>query len=173
MTQKHKSERAILHIGNVGGSVVTTVGGDIVAGDKITNTTTRYTFHPGFAAQEQKQMFEKTLGLLGQALQAIKSDIEAHPALSPNQKSEILGEVAQQLKSFREISEKTQAIPVGKAPPTDVVTGIDTALGRAGRVMDKLQDLASKAGAIGQKVGEFSVKYAPLILEARRLFGLS
>jgi hypothetical protein len=45
-------------------------------------------------------------------------------------------------------------------------------LERTGGIVQKLQDVATKGSELAETVGKFALKYGPLILSARHLFGL-
>ena len=158
------------HIGSVGGGVNIKAGGDVVGGDKTTTTTTTIT--KGFAGEEQKQQFQTQMDALRETLRAMKTQIEAHPALSADQKEEMTEEVLHHVKALKEAREKTATVPAGKPAPADIASAVETTLDRAGGIMEKLQGMAKKTGAAVDTVGEFAVKYGPLILSARHLFGL-
>ena len=51
------STRGGFHIGTVGGNASFAAGGDMVAGDKITQTTTTTTVNNGFKQDDDKQKF--------------------------------------------------------------------------------------------------------------------
>ena len=73
---------------------------------------------------------------------------------------------------WKEVKEKTADVPTGKPAPAEIATKVEGALDRAGGIVDKLQGLASKTGDVAETIGKFAVKYGPLILSARHLFGL-
>jgi hypothetical protein len=168
MADEQKHQQGGFHFGKVGGKVAMTAGGDIVGGDKITTTT----IQKGFAAEEQKTQFQTQIDQLRDALRAFKMEIESHPALSSDQKEEIVSEVLQQVTALKQVKEKTAELPAGKPAPADVGSFVEETLGRAGKIVEKFQSLAKSTGEVAAKVGEFGVKYAPLILSARHLFGL-
>jgi hypothetical protein len=156
------------HFGNVGGNVSQSAGGDIVGGDKTTTTTTQV----GFADEEKKQQFHSEIEQLREALRAMKTEIEASASLDQDKKDEVISEILAQVKALKEAKEKTAEVPPGKAAPPNVATEIKGTLDRAGGIVDKLQNLAGKAGDVAETVSKFAVKYGPLILSARHLFGL-
>jgi hypothetical protein len=158
------------HFGNVGGNVSQSAGGDIVGGDKTTTTTT--TIQKGFAGDEQKQQFHSEIEQLREGLRAMKAEIEASASLNRDEKDEVISEILQQVKALKEVKEKTAEVPPGKSAPAKVGTEIEGALDRAGGIVDTLQGLAGKAGDVAETVGKFAMKYGPLILSARHLFGL-
>jgi hypothetical protein len=143
-------------------------GGDIVAGDKATTTV----IQEGFAGEEQKHQFRAQLDILCDALQALKTEIEAHPKLTADQKEKAESEILGNMNVLKGVKAETATVRVSEKPPTDVISTVDTALRRTGGVMDKLQGLAKTTVDVAEEIGAFSVKYGPLILSARRLFGL-
>ena len=156
------------HFGNVGGNVSQSAGGDIVGGDKTTTTTTQI----GFSGEEQKQQFHSEIEQLREALRAMKTQIEASVSLNQDEKDEIISEILQQVKELKGVKEKTAQVPAGAPAPAKVATEIEGALDRAGGIVYKLQGLAGKAVDVAETVGKFAMKYGPLILSARHLFGL-
>lgn len=156
------------HFGNVGGSVSQSAGGDIVGGDKTTTTTTTI----GFAGEEQKQQFHSEIEQLREALRAMKTEIEASVSLDQDKKDEVIAQILQQVKELKEVKEKTAEVPPGAPAPAKVATEIGGALDRASGIVDKLQGLAGKAGDVAETVSKFAMKYGPLVLSARHLFGL-
>jgi hypothetical protein len=156
------------HFGNVGGNVSQTAGGDIVGGNKTTTITTQI----GFAGEEQKQQFHSEIEQLREALRTMKAEIEASASLDQDKKDEIISEILQQVKALKEVKEKSAEVPPGEPAPPKVATEIEGALDRAGGIVEKLQALAAKTGDVAETVGKFAMKYGPLILSARHLFGL-
>ena len=158
------------HFGSVGGGVNLNAGGDIVGGDKTTTTTT--TIQKGFAGDDQKQQFQSEIDQLREALRAMKTEIEASASLDQDRKDEAIGDILQQIKALKEVKEKTADVPAGKPAPAQIATKVEGALDRAGGIVDKLQGVATKSVEIAEIVGKFAVKYGPLVLSARHLFGL-
>jgi phage-related minor tail protein len=156
------------HFGNVGGNVSQSAGGDIVGGDKTTTSTTQI----GFSGEEQKQQFHSEIEQLRAALRAMKTEIEASVSLDQDEKDEVISEILEHVKALKEVKEKTAEVPPGAPAPAKVATEIEGALDRAGGIVDRLQGLAGKAGDVAETVGKFAMKYGPLILSARHLFGL-
>jgi archaellum component FlaC len=145
-------------------------GGDVVGGDKTTTTTT--TIEKGFAGDEQKQQFQSEIDELREALRVMKTEIEASGSLDPDKKDQIVSEILAQVNALKEVKEKTADVPTGEPAPAKIATEVEGALDRAGGIVEKLQGLATKAADIGETVGKFALKYGPLILSARHLFGL-
>src|SRR5438105_1719860 len=109
-----------MHVGNAGGSMILSVGGDMTGRDETTTTTTTMTITKGFAAEDKKQQFQTDIDQLREALRAMKTEIEAHPALSADEKEEITAEILQHVTALKDVKEKTAAVPVGKQAPADV-----------------------------------------------------
>ena len=172
MAEEHTHTKGGFHFGAVGGKVEIKADGDIVGGDKTTTTTTTTTIQKGFAGEEQKQRFQAQIDQLHEALRAIKTEIEAHPSLSDDQKEAAAGEILQHVRALKEVKEMTAELPAGKQAPADVGSLVDTTLNRASGIFDKLQSLAKTTGDVAGKIGEFGKKFGPLILSARHLFGL-
>jgi DNA repair exonuclease SbcCD ATPase subunit len=145
-----------------------TAGGDVVAGDKTTTTT----IEKGFAGDQQKQQFQSEIDQLREALQAMKTEIEASASLQQDKKDEVINGILEQIKALKEVKEKTADVPTGKPAPAEIATKVEGALDRAGGIVEKLQGLATKTGDVAETVGKFAVKYGPLILSTRHLFGL-
>lgn len=125
-----------------------------------------------FVGEEQKQQFQTQIEQLRETLRAMKAAVEAHPTLSADEKEAMVAEIIQHVSALRAVKEKTASVAVGKAAPTDIATAVETTLDRASGVIDKLKTVAQNAGDVGAKLGDFAVKYGPLLLSARRLFGL-
>ena len=158
------------HFGNVRGNVIQRAGGDIVAGDKTTTTT--ITTQIGFADEQKKQQFHSEIEQLRETLQAMKAEIEASLSLDQDKKDEAISEILQQVQALKKVKEKATEVTPGKAVPAKIASEIEGALDRAGGIVDKLQTVAAKTGDVAETVGKFAVKYGPLILSARHLFGL-
>jgi predicted phage gp36 major capsid-like protein len=170
MSDTNEKSQGGFHIGNVGGSVNTNVGGDMVGRDKITTTTT--TIQKGFASEQKKQEFQEQIDQLREALRTMKTDIEKSAALDQDKKDQITSEILQKLNALKEVKDETAVVPAGKAPPAQVAAKVEGALERTGGIVQKLQDVATKGSELAETVGKFAVKYGPLILSARHLFGL-
>lgn len=168
MSDTNEKSGGGFHFGSVGGDVKMKAGGDIVGGDKTTTTT----IGKGFEGDEQKQQFQAEIDQLREALRAMKAEIEANASLDQDKKDEVVSELLQQVKALKEVKEETAAVPPGKPAPAEIATKVEGALDRAGGIVDKLQGLATKSGEVAETVGKFAIKYGPLILSARHLFGL-
>jgi hypothetical protein len=168
MSDTSEKSKGGFHFGNVGGGVNLSAGGDIVAGDKTTTTT----IEKGFAGDEQKQQFQSEIDQLREALRAMKMEIEASASLDQNKKDQVISEILQQVNALKQVKEETADVPTGKPAPAEIATKVEGALDRAGGIVDKLQGVATKSVEIAETVGNFAVKYGPLVLSARHLFGL-
>jgi len=170
MSDTRETSKGGFHFGNVGGGVNVEAGGDVVAGDKTTTTTT--TIKNGFAGDEQKQQFQSQVDQLREAFQAMKTEIEASASIDRDKKDQVISDIQQQVNALKQVKEETADVPTGKPAPAEIATKVVGALDRAGGIVDKLQGLATKTGDVAETVGKFAVKYGPLILSARHLFGL-
>ena len=168
MSDTSEKSKGGFHFGNVGGSVNLKAGGDIVGGDKTTTTT----IERGFAGDEQKQQFQLEIDQLREALRAMKAEIEASASLDQNKKDEVISEIQEQVNALKEVKEETANVSPGQPAPAKIATKVEGALDRAGGIVDKLQGVATKSVEVAETVGKFAVKYGPLILSARHLFGL-
>ena len=171
MSTNEEAARGGFHFGNVGRDAKMNAGGDIVAGDKTVTTTTTTT-QSGFQSEEQKQEFQKQLEALREALRDIKAKVEAGAGLSADQKDELTTEILQHVKALKEVKETTADLPPGQKPPADLGKMVESNLEKASSILDKVQAVAKKSAELAANVGEFALKYGPLVLSARHLFGL-
>ena len=172
MSTKEETARGGFHFGNVGRDAKMNAGGDIVAGDKQTVTTTTTTVQSGFQSEEQKQEFQKQLEALREALRDIKAKVEASAGLSADEKDELTTEILQHVKALKEVKETTADLPPGRKPPADISKMVESNLEKASGILDKVQAVEKKSADLAANVGAFAVKYGPLVLSARHLFGL-
>jgi len=172
MSTKEEKGRGGFHFGNVGRDAKMTAGGDIVAGDKHTVTTTTTTIQSGFQSEEQKQEFQEKLDALREALREIKGKLEASAELSADEKDELTTEILQHLKALKDVKETAAGLPPGQKPPADIGKMVDSNLEKASGFLDKVQAVVKKSAELGGSIGEFALKYGPLVLSARHLFGL-
>jgi len=172
MSDTSEKSEGGFHFGPVGGEVKIKASGDIVARDKTTTTTTTTTIQKGFAGDEQKQQFQSEIDQLREALRAMKTEIEASASLDQDKKDQVISEILQQVNALKQVKEETAAVPTGKPAPAEIATKVEGALDRAGGIVGKLQGVTTKSVEIAETVGKFAVKYGPLILSARHLFGL-
>src|SRR5206468_2228414 len=120
----------------------------------------------------QKKQFQSEIDQLREWLRAMKADIEASVSLDQDKKDQAISDILQQVNALKEVKEKTADVSPGKPAPPEIATKVEGALDSAGGIVDKLQALATKTGDVAETVGKFAVKYGPLILSARHLFGL-
>ena len=170
MSDTNEKSKGGFHFGNVGGNVKMKVGGDMVAHDKTTTTT--ITIQKGFAGDDQKQQFQSEIDQLREALQAMKTEIEASASLDQDKKDQVITDIQQQVNALKQVKEETADVPTGKPAPAEIATKVEGALDSANGIVEKLEGLATKTADIGETVGKFALKYGPLILSARHLFGL-
>jgi|SRR5258708_7549469 len=172
MSNESEETRGGFHFGNVGRDVTMKAGGDIVGGNKETTTTTTTTIQTGFKSEEQKQEFQKQLDALREALREIKGVVETSAGLTADEKDELSTEILHHVKTLKEVKETTAELSPGQKPPVDIGQMVESNLEQAGSILDKVQTVAKKSVELAAKVGEFGVKYGPLVLSARHLFGL-
>ncbi len=172
MSAKEEEARGGFHFGNVGRDAKMNAGGDIVAGDKHTVTTSTTTIQSGFQSEEQKQEFQKQLEALRETLRDIKAKVEASAGLSADEKDELTTEILQHVKALKEVKETTADLPPGQKPPADIGKMVESNLEKASGILDKVQAVAKKSAELAANIGEFALKYGPLVLSARHLFGL-
>ena len=158
------------HFGTVGGDVTISAEGDVGGGTKTTTTTTITQI--GFPGEAEKQQFHSEIEQFREALRAMKAEIEASASLDQDKKDEVVSDILEQIKSLKEVKEKTADLPTGESAPAQIATEVEGALDRAGGIIDKLKDLATKTWEGAEAVGKIAVKYGPLIASARHLFGL-
>lgn len=154
--------------GDVGGSVQLHAGGDIVGGDKSTSQTPI----GAFAEDSRKQSFLADLDALRQALRELRTQLDANAELDADAKDEIVLELVGQIKALAEAKTAAAQLPVGHTPGPGVAARVESALKRAGGLLEALEAVGRKGAGVATIVGEFAAKYGPLLLSARRLFGL-
>src|ERR1700732_3230832 len=81
------------NIGSVGGNVSVSAGGDVVAGDKVTTTTSTTTITNGFKQEQDKQQFVRNIEELRTALVELQSKIQEAAGVSQDDKDKIAAEV--------------------------------------------------------------------------------
>jgi hypothetical protein len=165
------STRGGLHIGTVGGNASFSAGGDIVAGDKVTQTTTT-TVNKGFKQDDDKQKFLKQIEELRVTLRELQAKTAEAPGLSQDVKDEIAAEVLQQVNALKKAKDEAAGLPVAKQPPPETLQVIEQGLESTGTVLDKVTTLCDKAVGIGEKIEPYVSKALPILLSARHLFGM-
>jgi hypothetical protein len=159
------------HIGTVGAGVSISAGGDVVAGDKVTTTSTT-TITNGFKQDENKEQFVHDIEELRTALGALQTQIQQAPGISDDDKDKIVAEVMQQVVALRTAKEEASSLPVAKQAPQDKGERIANTLEATGSLLDKVNALGTKAVEIGTAVKPYLEKALPLLLSARSLFGI-
>jgi hypothetical protein len=172
MSNESGERRGGFHFGNVGRNVSIKAGGDIVGGNKETTTTTTTTIQTGFKSEEQKQEFQKQLDALREALREIKGLVETSAGLTADEKDELSTEILHHVKTLKEVKETTAELSPGQKPSADIGQMVESNLEKASSILDKMETVAKKSVELAGKVGEFGLKYGPLVLSARHLFGL-
>jgi len=159
------------NIGSVGGSFSVSAGGDVVAGDKVTTTSTT-TITNGFQQEENKQQFVHDLEELRTTLREVQTKIQEAPGVSQDDKDKIAADVMQQVIALKTAKEEASSLPVGQQAPPDKGKQIESYLQSTGTLLDKVNELGAKAVEIGTTVKPYVEKALPLLLSARALFGI-
>jgi hypothetical protein len=165
------STRGGFHIGTVGGNASFSAGGDIIAGDKTTQTTTT-TVNNGFRQNDDKQRFLQQIDELRATLRELQTKTAEAPGLSQDAKDEIAAEVMQQVNVLKKAKDEAAGMPVAQQPPPGTLQVIQQGLESTGTVLDKVTTLCDKAVGIGEKIEPYVSKALPILLSARHLFGL-
>jgi hypothetical protein len=165
------STRGGLHIGTVGGNASFSAGGDIVAGDKVTQTTTT-TVNKGFKQDDDKQKFLQQIEELRATLRELQSKMAEAPGLSQDAKDEIAAEVLQQVNTLKKAKDEAAGLPVAQQPPRETLQVIEHGLETTGTVLDRVTTLCDKAVGVGEKIEPYVSKALPVLLSARHLLGL-
>ena len=166
------STKGGFHIGTVGGNASFTAGGDIVAGDKITQTTTTTTVNNGFKHEDDKQKFLQQIEELRAALRELQAKTAEGPGLTQDAKDEIAAEVLQQVNTLKKAKDEAAGLPVAKQPPPEKLQVIEQGLESTGTVLDKVTALCDKAAGFGEKIEPYVSKALPILVSARHLLGL-
>jgi hypothetical protein len=159
------------HIGTVGGNASFSAGGDMVAGDKITQSTTT-TVNNGFKQDDDKQKFLQQIDELRAALRELQTKTAEAPGLSQDAKDEIAAEVMRQVNVLKKAKDEAAGLPVAQEPAPATLQVIQQALESTGTVLDKVKTLCDKAGGIGETIQPYVSAALPIVLSARHLFGI-
>ncbi len=165
------STKGGFHIGTVGGNASFSAGGDMVAGDKVTQTTTT-TVNNGFKQDDDKQKFLQQIEELRATLRELQAKTAEAPGLSQDAKDEIAAEVLQQVNVLKKAKDEAAGLPVAQQPPPGTLQVIQQGLEGTGTVLDKVKNLCDKAAGIGEKIEPYVSAALPILLSARHLFGL-
>jgi hypothetical protein len=165
------SPKGGFQIGTVGGNASFSAGGDMVAGDKITQSTTT-TVNNGFKQDDDKQKFLQQIEELRATLRDLQAKMAEAPGLSQDAKDEIAAEVMQQVNVLKKAKDEAAGLPVAQQPPPGTLQMIQQGLESTGTVLDKVKTLCDKAVGIGEKIEPYVSTALPILLSARHLFGL-
>jgi hypothetical protein len=124
------------HVGTVGGNASFSAGGDMVAGDKITQTTTTTTVNNGFKQDDDKQKFLQQIDELRAALRELQTKTAEAPGLSQDAKDEIAAEVMQQVNVLKKAKDEAAGLPVAQEPAPATLQVIQQGLESTGTVLD-------------------------------------
>jgi hypothetical protein len=139
------------HIGTVGGNASFSAGGDMVAGDKTTQTTTTIV-NNGFKQDDDKQKFLQQIEELRATLRELQAKTAEAPGLSRDAKDEIAAEVLQQVNTLKKAKDAAAGLPVAQQPAPGTLQVIQQGLESTGAVLDKVKTLCDKAVGIGEKI---------------------
>jgi hypothetical protein len=165
------STKGGFHIGTVGGNASFSACGDMVAGDKITQTTTT-TINNGFKQDDDKQKFLQQIEELRATLRELQAKTAEAPGLSQDAKDEIAAEVLQQVNVLKKAKDEAAGLPVAQQPRPETLQVIERGLESTRTVLDKVTTLCDKAVEIGEKIEPYVSKALPILLSARHLLGL-
>jgi hypothetical protein len=165
------SAKGGFHIGTVGANASFSAGGDIVAGDKTTQTTTT-TVNNGFKEDADKEKFLQQIEELRATLRELQTKTAEAPGLSQDAKDEIAAEVLQQVNTLKKAKDEAADLPVAQPPPPGTLQVIQQGLESTGTMLDKVKILCDRAVGIGEKIEPYVSKALPILLSARHLFGL-
>jgi hypothetical protein len=119
------STKGGFHIGAVGGNASFSAGGDMVAGDKITQTTTTATVNNGFKQDDDKQKFLQQIEELRATLRELQAKTVEAPGLSQDAKDEIAAEVLQQVNALKKAKDEAAGLVVARQPPPETLQVIE------------------------------------------------
>ena len=165
------SPKGGFQIGTVGGNASFSAGGDMVAGDKITQSTTT-TVNNGFKQDDDKQKFLQQIEELRATLRDLQAKMAEAPGLSQDAKDEIAAEVMQQVNVLKKAKDEAAGLPVAQQPAPATLQVIQQGLESTGTVLDKVKTLCDKAVGIGETIQPYVSAALPILLSARQLFGL-
>jgi hypothetical protein len=158
------------HIGSVGGNATFSAGGDIVAGDKVTQTTTA--INRGFKQDDDKQKFLEQIEELRAALREIQARMAEAPGLSQDAKDEIAAGLLQQVNTLKKAKDEAASLPVAQEAQPETLQVIEKGLTSTSTLLDEVTHICDKALGLGEKLQPYVSKVLPILLMARHLFGL-
>jgi hypothetical protein len=164
--------RGGFHFGNIGRDVKLAAGGDIVAADKRTVTRSTTITKSGFESAGHKEEFERQLDALREGLELIRSKVEINAALSAEQKEDLTIALQGQAKALEEVAQTTTQVIPGQKTPAHVVELVKSTLEETGDILEKVETVGKKSADFVANVSALALKYGPLVLSARHLFGL-
>ncbi|MGA1839685.1 MAG: hypothetical protein ACMUIU_03585 [bacterium] len=165
------SKKNELHFGNIGGNL--NVGGDIVAGDKITtidSSTTNINY--GFKRKEDKEEFVYQIDELYSIMNQIRSQIDKIEGFDKDKKEKIIQEITEHAKFLKTAKEKADSLTIGQEAPQEKTKTIEECLNRSGTLMEKIQKMGAKIASFANKIEPIMSKALPILINIRKLFGL-
>jgi hypothetical protein len=164
------SRKGGFHIGTLGGNASFSAGGDMVAGDKVTQTTTN--INTGFKQDDDKQIFLEKIEELRAILRELQAKMAEAPGLSHDVKDEIVAAMLQQVNVLKKAKDEAAGLPVAQQTPPEILKVIEHGLDSTSTALDKIMNLYDKAVGFGEKVEPYVSKALPILLAARHLLGL-
>lgn len=135
-------------------------GGDIVAGNKTTSTTTRTGLD---AATLEKLGLD--IGQVVAVLHGMREQVDK-AELGKDDRYDLLSEITGCSKQLRELSEQIKALPPGNVPPTELTTQLTKSLQGAEAVGKRVASLVDTAKELG-------LKLAPVVNSVSQILGLA
>jgi hypothetical protein len=161
------------NIGSVGGNVLVSAGGDVVAGDKVTTTSSTTTITDGFKQEEDKLQFLRDIEELRAALRELQAKVQEVAGVSQDDKDKIVALVIQQVIALKTAKEEAGSLPVAQQGSADKRKRIANYLDTTKGLLDKVNELGAKAVEIGGALRPCVEKALPLLISARVLFGIA
>jgi hypothetical protein len=140
--------------------------GDITYGDKITTQT----ITTGFKQEQDKQEFLKQIEELRGALRQIQTEMQNVAGLDQDAKDEIVTAIMQQVTALNKA--KGEAEKLSPESPAAKHKTLEDYLESTETVLNKAKEIGGKAAEWTVKLAPYFEKALPLVLSARRLFGI-
>jgi len=153
------------HFNNTG-PVDIKAGGDIVAGNQLTQTVVT----KGFRSQADKDQFSFVIEEMKTLLRELRPAIEK-TELPEDDKDKLNEVVAAQINALNAAKATASAVQSGSAPSEKEATSVTDSLDHATSFVDHLKSFAEKTISFGAIVAPIVAKLGPLIDSARSMFG--
>ncbi len=152
-----------------GGEMKIDAGGDVVAGDKVTITTTNTA---GFKEQANRDEFVAQLEELRDALRDIRSQIAGIKQLDEDAREELEAEILQQVRALKDSKQQAEQIDVGQPPASDIIESVKATLEGTAGFLVKIKNIGETVTEFASDVAPIVAKALPLLASATRLIGL-